>query len=314
MKEALHVPVALDRCIEILTPAINASNQPVIVDATLGLGGHSFELLKRFPNLKIIAIDRDSKAIDIARGKLKEFENRVSFNQAIYSDFSEVLQRNSVEKIDGALFDLGVSSMQLDFDERGFSYSRRAPLDMRMDQSQTLTAQLILDTYEKPELIRILKEYGEEKFANKIATKIVSNRGKITDTLVLADLVKESIPAPARRTGGNPAKRTFQALRIEVNGELRAIEIAIPSALQALRIGGRLAVMSYQSLEDKIVKRCFEEVTKSGTPLRLPIELPGSKAKFKMLSRGSEGAGESEIEANPRAQSMRLRAIERLAA
>ena len=314
MKEALHVPVALDRCIEILTPAINASNQPVIVDATLGLGGHSFELLKRFPNLKIIAIDRDSKAIDIARGKLKEFENRVSFNQAIYSDFSEVLRRNRVEKIDGALFDLGVSSMQLDFDERGFSYSRRAPLDMRMDQGQTLTAQLILDTYEKPDLIRILKEYGEEKFANKIATKIVSNRGKITDTLVLAELVKESIPAPARRTGGNPAKRTFQALRIEVNGELRAIEIAIPSALQALRIGGRLVVMSYQSLEDKIVKRCFEEVAKSGTPLRLPIELPGSKAKFKMLSRGSEGAGESEIEANPRAQSMRLRAIERLAA
>ena len=172
----------------------------------------------------------------------------------------------------------------------------------------------IIENYEKGALIRVLKDYGEEKFANKIAGKIIENRGKIFSTLDLAQLVKAAIPAPARRTGGNPAKRTFQALRIEVNGELRAIEVAVPAALEALNVGGRLVVMSYQSLEDKIIKRTFETATKSATPLGLPIELPGSKAKFKLLTRGSEASTATEIETNSRAQSMRLRAIERLVA
>ena len=314
MTAATHIPVALERCIEILSPAINTSAKPVIVDATLGLGGHSYELLNRFPNLQIIAIDRDQEALKVAKNKLKNFGSRISFNHAIYSEISEILQKNKVDKIDGALFDLGVSSMQLDQDERGFSYSRKAPLDMRMDQSQKLTAQYIIENYEKGALIRVLKEYGEEKFANKIAGKIIENRGKIFSTLDLAQLVKAAIPAPARRTGGNPAKRTFQALRIEVNGELRAIEVAVPAALEALNVGGRLVVMSYQSLEDKIIKRTFETATKSATPLGLPIELPGSKAKFKLLTRGSEASTATEIETNSRAQSMRLRAIERLVA
>ena len=314
MVNTKHVPVALDRCIELLAPAIENSTNPVIVDATLGLGGHSFELLSRFPNLKIIAIDRDQSAIAHAKERLAKFDGRITFNHAVFSEFAQVLSNNGVSEIDGALFDFGVSSMQLDESDRGFSYSKSAPLDMRMDQSQGITAQQIIDTYEKPQLVRILREYGEEKFAPKIAENLIKNRGQITNTEALAELVKASIPAPARRTGGNPAKRTFQALRIEVNGELKALEIAIPAAIEALRVGGRIVALSYQSLEDKIVKQIFSELTKSKTPLGLPIELPNSKAKFKLLTKGSEVASESEIEINSRAQSLRLRAIERVAA
>ena len=314
MVNTKHIPVALERCIELLSPAIENSTSPVIVDATLGLGGHSFELLSKFPNLKIVAIDRDKSAIEHAQLRLAEFADRITFNHAIYSEFESVLERNGISEIDGALFDLGVSSMQLDETDRGFSYSRPAPLDMRMDQSQSLTAQVIVDTYERAQLLRILREYGEEKFAGKIADNLIKNRGKINNTEALAELVKSSIPAPARRTGGNPAKRTFQALRIEVNGELRAIEIAIPAALKALKVGGRVVALSYQSLEDKIVKQAFAEVTKSNTPLGLPIELPNSKAKYRLLTKGSEEARAAEILINPRAQSLRLRAIERLAA
>ena len=314
MNKALHIPVALERCIQLLAPAIEKSTHPVLVDATLGLGGHSYELLKRFSNLHIIAIDRDAKAIEIAKSKLAPFIDRITFNHAVYSEIAEVLERENVNEVDGVLFDLGVSSMQLDFEERGFSYSRDADLDMRMDQSQKLTAQIVVDTYDKTNLVHILKHYGEEKFAVKIADNLIKSRGKINSTTSLAELVKASIPAPARRTGGNPAKRTFQALRIEVNGELEALEKAIPASLKALKVGGRIVVMSYQSLEDKIVKRKFEEITKSRTPLGLPIELPGSGAKFKSLTRGSESASQDEISLNSRAQSMRLRAIEKVAA
>lgn len=314
MVSVKHIPVALNRCIELLAPAIEKSSNPVIVDATLGLGGHSFELLTKFPSLKIIAIDRDLSAIKFAKERLANFTNRITFNHAIYSEFARVLSDNNVSEIDGALFDLGVSSMQLDESDRGFSYSRLAPLDMRMDQSQGLTAQEVIDTYDKSDLVRILRVYGEEKFAGKIADNLIKHRGQIKTTQDLSELVKSSIPAPARRTGGNPAKRTFQALRIEVNGELKAIEIAIPAALNALRVGGRVVALSYQSLEDKIVKSAFASVTKSITPLGLPIELPNSKAKFKLLSKGSEVASEEEVAINPRAQSLRLRAIERVAA
>jgi 16S rRNA (cytosine1402-N4)-methyltransferase len=309
-----HIPVALDRCIELLAPGILNKTSPVIVDATLGLGGHSFELLTRFPNLKIIGIDRDQSALEIAKDRLKDFAGRITFNHAIYSELESVLANNNISKIDGALFDLGVSSMQLDEVERGFSYAQAAPLDMRMDQSKGLTAQEVIDTYEWPALVHVLREYGDEKFAGKIADNLIKNRGKIKNSLDLVELIKASIPAPARRTGGNPAKRTFQALRIEVNGELKAIEIAIPAAIAALNIGARLVVMSYQSLEDKIVKKVFADLVKSNTPLGLPIELPNSKAKFQLITKGSEGATEAEIAVNPRAQSVRLRAIERLAA
>lgn len=309
-----HIPVALERCIELLTPAIEKNSNPIIVDATLGLGGHSFELLSRFGNLRIIAIDRDLTAISIAKDRLAKFDSRITFNHAVFSEFSAVLSKNNITEIDGALFDFGVSSMQLDESDRGFSYSKLAPLDMRMDQTQGFTAQYVIDNYEKSQLIHILREYGEEKFASRIANNLINHRGQIKNTQDLAELVKSSIPAPARRTGGNPAKRTFQALRIEVNGELKALEIAIPAALKALRVGGRVVALSYQSLEDKIVKEIFGEVTKSKTPLALPMELPNSTAKFKLLTKGSEGASESEVSQNNRAQSLRLRAIERVAA
>jgi 16S rRNA (cytosine1402-N4)-methyltransferase len=314
MQDVKHIPVALDRCIELLTPSISNSQNPVIVDATLGLGGHSYELLTKFPNLRIIAIDRDPGAIEIAKNRLAKFSDRITFNHAIYSEIEEVLVKNNIEKIDGALFDLGVSSMQLDLAERGFSYSKSAKLDMRMDQSRGITAQDVIDSYEKPALVKVLREYGEEKFATRIAENIIKNRGHINDTETLVELIKSSIPAPARRTGGNPAKRTFQALRIEVNGELKAIEIAIPAALNALKVNGRVVVLSYQSLEDKIVKRIFADFSKSKSPLGLPIELPNSKSSFQLITRGSEGPSMSEIEVNPRAQSLRLRAIERVAA
>lgn len=314
MVNTKHVPVALERTIELLTPAIQNSENPIVVDATLGLGGHSFELLSKFPNLKIIGIDRDLSAIAHAKNRLAEFGERITFNHAIYSEFTSVLANNGVEKIDGALFDLGVSSMQLDESDRGFSYAKVAPLDMRMDQSQGITAQEVIDTYEKSALVHILRAYGEEKFATRIAENLIKNRGLIKNTNDLAEIVKASIPAPARRTGGNPAKRTFQALRIEVNGELKAIEIAIPAALEALKVGGRLVSLAYQSLEDKIVKAAFAAVTKSKTPLGLPIDLPNSRARFQLLTRASEMASAEEIEMNSRAQSLRLRAIERVAA
>ena len=274
-----HIPVALERCIELLTPAIEFSlqNDPstYVVDATLGLGGHTRALLAKFPTLIIIGIDRDERAIAIARENVAPFANRLLISHTTYDQIDAVLQEHGIEKIAGILFDLGVSSMQLDDGDRGFAYSRDAPLDMRMDQSEA---------------------------------------GKLNTTKDLAELVKNAIPAAARRTGGNPAKRTFQALRIEVNQELAILERAIPAALAALEVHGRLVVMAYQSLEDKIVKSVLAEATASKTPRGLPVDLPDSAAKFELVMRGSESAAESEIVLNPRAQSMRLRAVERLAA
>ncbi len=311
-----HIPVALDRCIALLTPSIIDKTNAVIVDATLGLGGHSKELLLRFPNLKIIGLDRDLAAIDIATKNLSQVSNRIVIVHAIYDEIDAVLENLGIAKVDGILFDLGVSSMQLDMAERGFAYSQEAPLDMRMDQSRGQIAQDVLKTYDRSALIRILRVYGEEKFAPKIADNIIKARetNSLNTTKDLAEIVKESIPAPARRTGGNPAKRTFQALRIEVNQELEVLERAMPKALSCLNIGGRLVVMAYQSLEDKIVKSALAKVSKSRTPLGLPIDLPNSAASYKLIIAGSEGASDSELLANARSASMRLRAIERVAA
>ena len=316
MQEALHIPVALDRCIALLSPAIESSSNPVVLDATLGMGGHSKALLEKFPNLKIIAIDRDTSAIAIATKNLESVTSRIQIVHAVYDEISQVLSGLGIKEIDGALFDLGVSSMQLDQADRGFAYSNDAPLDMRMDQSTGLSALDILNTYSFGELVRVIRNFGEEKFATKIAENIIKAREAKTlnTTKDLAELVKNSIPAPARRTGGNPAKRTFQALRIEVNQELEVLERALPQAIAALRLGGRLVVMSYQSLEDKIVKKSFTKVTGSHSPLGLPFDLPNSAASFRLLMNGSEGAGSQEIEVNARAQSMRLRALERVAA
>ncbi len=317
---AQHTPVALGRCIQLLTPAIESSlasrERTYVLDATLGLGGHTRALLAKFPTLIVIGIDRDESAIDLALAKIAPYEERLFISHTTYDHIDEVLAEHNISKLAGALFDLGVSSMQLDDGERGFAYSYEAPLDMRMDQSTGLTAFEVLHTYEHGALIRILRNYGEEKFAPRIADFIIAARtaGSLNSTKDLADLVKNAIPAAARRTGGNPAKRTFQALRIEVNQELAILERAIPEALAALDVHGRLVVMAYQSLEDKIVKRAFTAITESKTPRGLPVDLPNSAAKYALVMRGSESASEAEILINPRAQSMRLRAVERLAA
>jgi 16S rRNA (cytosine1402-N4)-methyltransferase len=311
-----HISVMRDTCVDLLTPAINKSENPVVVDATLGLGGHSEALLESNPNLVLIGIDRDLDAIVKAKNRLAKFENRVKLNHAIFDEITDVVNSFGFEQVDGILFDLGVSSMQLDQSDRGFSYSQDAPLDMRMDRSTGITASEIINTYAPGELVRILRTYGEEKFATRIVENIVKERAKapLNSTAQLATLVKESIPAATRRTGGNPAKRTFQALRIETNDELGAVNRAIPQALELLKVGGRLVVMSFQSLEDRIVKEIFAQATTSGTPRDLPIDLPEFAAKFALVVRGSVLPSEAEIAANSRAQSVRLRAIERLAA
>ncbi|MEI7930808.1 MAG: 16S rRNA (cytosine(1402)-N(4))-methyltransferase RsmH [Actinomycetes bacterium] len=316
MQDALHTPVALDRCIALLSPAIESNANPIIIDATLGMGGHSKALLLKYPNLKIIALDRDLSAIKVATDNLSDVIDRIEIVHAVYDELSAVLAKLGIEKVDGILFDLGVSSMQLDQADRGFAYSQEAPLDMRMDQSSGLSALDILNTYSYGDLVRVIRNFGEEKFATKIADNIIKAReaGTLSTTKDLAEIVKNSIPAPARRTGGNPAKRTFQALRIEVNQELSVLERAMPQAIEAIRVGGRLVVMAYQSLEDKIVKKAFAEVTESHSPLGLPFDLPNSAASYKLIISGSEGASEEEIAINARAQSMRLRALERVAA
>ena len=305
-----------DTCIDLLTPAINKSETPVVVDATLGLGGHSEALLESNPNLVLIGIDRDLDAIVKAKNRLVKYENRAMLSHAIFDEITDVVNSFGFKQVDGILFDLGVSSMQLDQSDRGFSYSQDAPLDMRMDRSTGITASEIVNTYAPGELVRILRTYGEEKFATRIVENIVKERAKapLNSTAQLATLVKESIPAATRRTGGNPAKRTFQALRIETNDELGAVSRAIPQALELLKVGGRLVVMSFQSLEDRIVKEIFTEATTSGTPRDLPVDLPEFAAKFALVVRGSVLPSEAEIAANSRAQSVRLRAIERLAA
>ena len=311
-----HISVMRDTCVDLLTPAINKSETPVMVDATLGLGGHSEALLESNQNLVLIGIDRDLDAIVKAKNRLAKFESRVKLNHAIFDEITDVVHSFEFKQVDGILFDLGVSSMQLDQSDRGFSYSEDAPLDMRMDRSTGITASEIINTYAPGDLVRILRTYGEEKFATRIVENIVKERAKapLNSTTQLATLVKESIPAATRRTGGNPAKRTFQALRIETNDELGAVNRAIPQALELLKVGGRLVVMSFQSLEDRIVKEIFTQATTSGTPRDLPIDLPEFAAKFALVVRGSVLPSEAEIAANSRAQSVRLRAIERLAA
>lgn len=315
-KMAKHVSVLLERCIELLSPAIERSKNPVVVDATLGLGGHSEALLRKFPQLTVIGIDRDKDAISFASARLAVFEDRFKSFHAVYDEIQEALDKFGYQKVDGILFDLGVSSMQLDEVHRGFSYSHDAPLDMRMDKSQGRTAADIINFSEPGELIMILRKYGEEKFAPRIVDAIVRQRAiaPMNSTAQLAVLVKESIPAATRRTGGNPAKRTFQALRIAVNDELGALRRAIPISLEALTVGGRLVVMSFQSLEDRIVKEFFVTASQSKTPRELPVEIPELAAKYMLVVKGSQKATGEEIAENSRAQSVRLRAIERVAA
>ncbi len=307
--DAPHVPVLLDRCIELLAPALTGSDAPWLVDATLGAGGHAEAFLTRFDRLQLIGLDRDPDALRIAADRLAPFADRLTLVRTRY-DGIEVAGSG----VDAVLFDLGVSSMQLDRPERGFSYSADAPLDMRMDPDSELTAAVILNTYDEKELARVLREYGEERFAGRIAARIVARRADspFVTTAELVELLYQAIPAPARRTGGHPAKRTFQALRIAVNAELESLRRALPAALNILRPGGRIAVMAYQSLEDRIVKTEFAAATASRTPPGLPVELPGHGPGFVALTRGAERASAEEIERNPRSAPVRLRALEKV--
>jgi 16S rRNA (cytosine1402-N4)-methyltransferase len=316
-----HVPVLLDRCVELLTPALTRhhidGSGAVLVDATLGAGGHSERFLTELPGLRVIGLDRDPSAVDIASGRLAHYADRFTPVRTRYDRIGPTLSEcgyEPMQSIDGVLFDLGVSSMQLDRTERGFSYSADAPLDMRMDPDLPITAADILNTYDQTELTRLLRVFGEERFAPRIAAQIVRRRQRrsFATTSELVELLYEAIPAPARRSGGHPAKRTFQALRIAVNSELESLRAALPDALDALAGGGRAVVMSYQSLEDKIVKSVFAAATASRTPDGLPVELPGHEPEFEAVTRGAERADAAEIQRNPRSAAVRLRCVQRL--
>jgi 16S rRNA (cytosine1402-N4)-methyltransferase len=303
----------LERVLALLEPVADGP-AAVVVDATIGLGGHAAALLARHPGLRLVGIDRDPAALQRCGARLAAHRDRVTLVQGVYDTIPEVLRDAGVERVDGVLFDLGVSSMQLDADERGFAYSRDTGLDMRMDPSSGRTAADIVNTYSIDELSRVLREYGEERFARRIAQAIDRERAvaPLTSSQRLADLVRDAVPAATRRTGGHPAKRTFQALRIEVNDELGALDRALPAAITGLRLGGRLVVLAYQSLEDRIVKRTFVAATASTAPPDLPIEPESARPQLRLLTRGAERASESEIAANPRAASVRLRAVERV--
>lgn len=307
-----HTPVLLDRSLELLAPALTG-NRPVVIDATLGYGGHARALLERHPTVHLVGIDRDPEARALAAERLAPFSERIDIVAAVYDEIPEVLDELGIDRVQGILFDLGVSSMQLDEVERGFSYARDAPLDMRMNPDDPLTATGILAEYSEDELTRVFREYGEERYARGIARKIVRIRQStpITRSAALADLIQSAVPAS--NSGGHPAKRVFQALRIEVNRELEALERAIPAALDALDVGGRIVVLAYQSLEDRIVKHEFRAATTSSAPQGLPAELPEHAARFRLLVRGAELADDAEREHNPRAIPVRLRAAERIA-
>jgi 16S rRNA (cytosine1402-N4)-methyltransferase len=314
-----HIPVLAQRCVDLLTPALTRMHSDgtgaVLIDATLGAGGHAERFLTELPGLRLIGLDRDPNALAQAGARLAPFGDRVVLVRTRYDGIERALDEAGVDHADGALFDLGVSSMQLDRPERGFSYAADAPLDMRMDPDASLTAADVLNTYDERALTRVLREFGEERFAARIAKQIVRRRARqpFTTTAELVELLYDAIPAPARRTGGHPAKRTFQALRVEVNDELDSLRAALPAALTALVPGGRIVVMAYQSLEDKIVKTTFAEATASRTPPGLPVELPGHGPEFEALTRGAERADAQEIERNPRSAPARLRALEKIA-
>jgi 16S rRNA (cytosine1402-N4)-methyltransferase len=286
------------------------------VDATLGLGGHTEALLIEHPNLTVIGFDRDPVALELASERLSRFGSRFHGALATYDKFADVLNELSVQKIQGALFDLGVSSMQLDQPKRGFAYAQDAPLDMRMDQSRGLSAAEVLADASESELIAIFRDLGEERFAPAIARAIVKQRTSqaITTSAQLNAIVERVVPKAPGKQAGHPAKRVYQALRIFVNDELAILTDAIPQAIDALATGARIVVMSYHSLEDAIVKSAFQKAATSSTPIELPVELPGSGPRIRVITKGVERATEIELTQNPRAASARLRAAEKLEA
>ncbi|MDQ1609875.1 MAG: rRNA (cytosine1402-N4)-methyltransferase [Microbacteriaceae bacterium] len=308
----LHTPVMLERCVELLGPALSDPGA-ILVDATLGMGGHSEAFLTRFPELTLVGLDRDPEALSIAGERLLPFGDRVHLVHTVYDGIDTALEDLGIDEVNGVLFDLGVSSLQLDKVDRGFSYSKDAPLDMRMDSTSELTAEAILANYSESELRRIFHEYGEERLAARYARRIVEERREhpFIRSAQLVEVITAATPVAVQRQG-HPAKRVFQALRIEVNQELSVLERAIPRAIDALAVGGRMVVMAYQSLEDRIVKRILQAGSSSSAPAGLPVELPEHRPDLKLLIRGAELASDEEKAANPRATPVRLRAIERV--
>ena len=308
----IHTPVLLERCLELLAPALQ-HEAAVYVDGTLGMGGHAEAFLERFEGIRLVGLDRDPAALRIAGERLERFAGRTALVHTVYDGIREALEQSGEDHSDAVLYDLGVSSLQLDEAERGFAYAKDAPLDMRMDPTGGITAADVVATYSEGQLRRIFERYGEEKLAARYARFIVAARGRapIERSAQLVEILTEATPAAVQRAG-HPAKRVFQALRIEVNGELAALERAIPAALDTLAVGGRIVVLSYQSLEDRFVKRLFAEAVASKAPAGLPVELPEHAAEFRLLVRGAEQAGEAEAASNPRARPVRLRAIERV--
>jgi 16S rRNA (cytosine1402-N4)-methyltransferase len=308
----IHIPVMLERTLELLAPALQEPGS-VLVDATLGMGGHSAAALERFPELTLVGFDRDEDALAIAGERLAPFGDRVHLVHTVYDQFTDAIASLGVPEVTGILFDLGVSSLQLDRVERGFSYSKDAPLDMRMDATSPVTAERIIAEYSEAELRHIFREYGEERLAPRYAQKIVERRARkpFERSGDLVDVISAATPVAIQRKG-HPAKRVFQALRIEVNQELAALERAIPAALAGLAVGGRIVVLAYQSLEDRLVKRAFAAGSSSSAPAGLPVELPEHAAELKLLVRGAELASADEQEINPRSIPVRLRAAERI--
>jgi 16S rRNA (cytosine1402-N4)-methyltransferase len=312
MADQIHTPVLLERTLELLAPALSRPGA-VVVDATLGMGGHSEAMLQRFDGLTVVGLDRDTEALAIAGERLSPFGDRARLVHTRYDGVADALDGLGLDTVDAVLFDLGVSSLQLDRVERGFSYSKDAPLDMRMDPTAPVTAERILAEYPESELRRIFYQYGEEKLAPRYARRIVEHRAEqpLVRSGELVDLLIAATPMALQRAG-HPAKRVFQALRIEVNGELASLEAAVPAALDRLATSGRIVVLAYQSLEDRFVKRELAARTTSTAPQGLPVELPEHRPDFRLLVRGAELATDAEIDENPRARPVRLRAAERI--
>lgn len=309
--DAVHVPVLLREVVGYLDPRPGS----VLVDATLGAGGHALALLEKMGGKGcLIGIDRDPEALEAARARLRGCGGAAVLRHADFARLEEVLEDLGMESVDGALFDLGVSSLQLEEAERGFSFRRPARLDMRMDTTQELDAWKVVNRYEERELARVIREYGEERWASRIAWRIALERKRapIDTTHGLAEIVRAAIPAAARRKGGHPARRTFQALRLEVNGELQSLEEVLPQALRSLRKGGRMVVVSYHSLEDRMVKRFFAG---HGSRCRCPVEAGacacGSEMPLRILTPGPVRPTQQEVDENPRARSAKLRAAEK---
>ena len=308
-----HVPVMRDRILELLAPALQRPGA-VHIDGTLGMGGHAEGVLERFPDGTVVGSARAREALALAGERLARFGDRFRPVHAVYDDIKDVVGDLDVSAVDGILFDLGVSSLQLDEADRGFAYRVDAPLDMRMDQSTGQTAADVLNTYSVEDLTRILRDYGEERYARKIAKAVVQDRAiePYSSSGRLVDMLRRVIPAASQRQSGHPAKRTFQALRIEVNDELEVWRRAIDEAIDVLAVGGRIAVLSYHSLEDRATKRAFAAGATSSTPAGLPVELAEHAAYLSLVTRGAEAPGDDEVTTNPRAASARLRVAERV--